>query len=109
MITVVKLEDFVVNHLFLPFTPDFIDYVDAEFGSIEFHVQQVSIERELRAKPENIIERLEAMPETKEKVFRRIKKFGGVAWYRYLDMSNPIIRWIKENLKEIKNETDRCR
>ena len=109
MITVVKLEDFVVNHLFLPFTPDFIDYVDAEFGSIEFHVQQVTIERELRAKPENIIERLEAMPETKEKVFRRIKKFGGVAWYRYLDMSNPILRWVKEHLKEIKNETDRCR
>ena len=106
MINVVKIEDFVVNQLFLPFTPEFIDYVDAEFGSIEFHLQQVSIERELRAKPEIIIERLEAMPETKEKAFRRIKKFGGVAWYRYLDMNNPIIRWVKENLKEIDDETD---
>lgn len=106
MITVVKLEDFVVNHLFLPFTPEFIDYANAEVGNIEFHVQQVSIERKLRAKPEIIIELLEAMPEAKEKVFRRIKKFGGVAWYRYLDMSNPIIRWVKENLKEIDDETD---
>ena len=37
--------------------------------------------------------------ETKERVFSRLKKFGGVKWYRYLDMRNPVIRWVNENLE----------
>lgn len=38
-------------------------------------------------------------PTAKELVFNRLKKFGGVKWYRYLDMSNQVIRWVNENLE----------
>lgn len=37
-------------------------------------------------------------PETKQRVFDRLRTCGGVKFYRYLDMSNPVIQYVKENL-----------
>lgn len=35
----------------------------------------------------------------KLEVFNALKESGGVKWYRYLDMNNPVIRWVNENLE----------
>ena len=54
----------------------------------------------LNKNPEKIIEILENKPYAKQRIFGRLKNFGGVKWYRYLDMGNTVIRWANENLEE---------
>ena len=97
METIYKLEDFVVSHMFRPYAQDFIcaDFVNERnlFESI-----QKAIESNLRRKPEHIIDLLEKKPETKERVFDRIKKFGGIKFYKYLNMDLELIKYIKRNL-----------
>lgn len=56
--------------------------------------------RQLKRHPEQIIEAIEQISGLKEKVMNRLKLFGGVKWYRYLDMSNPVIQWLNDNLEE---------
>ncbi len=89
MIEVYKIEDFVIEQLFFPYLPSLCP---SEYTK--------SVERKLMRNPEYIIQLLEENLDTKELVFNRIKRCGGVKWYRYLDMSNPVIRWVNENLEE---------
>lgn len=96
--TIYKIEDFVVNNMFLPYAPDFIG---EEFGSSLFKKVQYSLESELKKRPEFIIEMLEEMPETKKKVFNRLYGFGGVKFYKYLNMENEIIKYVNANLVEM--------
>ena len=100
METVYKIEDFVINHLFRPYAQDFI-YADFNYERAVFEAMQRTIEGRLQKKPEYIIELLESMPETKKRVFDRIRKFGGVKFYKYLNMENEVIKYVKSNLAEM--------
>lgn len=101
MIKIVKIEDFVINQLFLPYSTS-IHGVDGWHDSITEDKKYKDL---LRKSPEKIIEILSNKPLVKERVFERLRKCGGVKWYRYLDMSNPVIQWVNENLKEMDNGT----
>jgi deoxyadenosine/deoxycytidine kinase len=96
--TVYKIEDFVVEQMFRPYSPDFIE---AEYQSCLFKALHKTIESKLRKRPELIIELLEEMPETKKRVFDRIRKFGGIKFYKYLNMENEIIKYVNANLAEM--------
>lgn len=87
MIEAVKIEDFVLENMFYPFMPTLVYYSD------KYTVDDI------QEQPERILGLLETIPDFKEKVVRRLKRSGGVKWYRYLDMSNPVIRWVNENLE----------
>lgn len=100
MIEVLKIEDFAIRQLFLPYSVS-IYGVDGWHESI---AEDCKYKYMLSKNPEKIIEILNNKPLVKERVFNRIKKFGGVIWYRYLDMSNPAIRWVNENLEGIEYE-----
>ena len=95
---VFKLEEFVVNQMFRPYQPDFIE---AEYESYMYKTLAKTIESKLKKKPELIIELLESMPETKKRVFDRIRKFGGVKFYKYLNMENEVVKYVKSNLAEM--------
>ena len=94
MIEVYKIEDFVIEQLFRPYATHFIE----QYEDYDFRKKQRKIENALRKNPQLIIEMLNEIPEAKTLVINRLRKFGGVKWYRYLDMSNPIIQWVNENL-----------
>ena len=100
MIEVLKIEDFVIKQLFLPYSIS-IHGIDGWHESI---TEDCKYKYMLSKNPEKIIEILNNKPLVKERVFNPIKKFGGVKWYRYLDMSNPVIRWVNENLEGIEYE-----
>ena len=100
MIEVVKIEDFVINQLFKPYTPSLIPH--ERYGKDKTKMKQMEIK--LKKNPEKIMEILDNDQETKRRAFNRLRKFGGVKWYRYLDMSNPVIRWVNENLEEMEDE-----
>lgn len=89
MIECIKIEDFVINHMFRPYMPSICpsDY-------------QKKVESKLHSFPKYIIDILEKDQETKHLVFNRMKKCGGVHFYRYLDMSNPVIQYVKKGLEE---------
>lgn len=89
MIECLKIEDFVIYEMFRPYMPSICpgDY-------------QKKVERKLRHNQEYIIDILDKDPETKQRVFNRLRKFGGVKFYRYLDMSNPVIQYVKKGLEE---------
>lgn len=95
---VLKLEEFVISQMFRPFQPDFIE---AEYESLIYKSLAHTIETKLRKRPEYIIELLEEFPETKIRVFNRIAKFGGVKFYKYLNMETELIKYIKKNLAEV--------
>lgn len=96
MIEAVKIEDFVIEQVFMPYSPSITGTYDGNTPTDEFKKYKSM----LRKNPEKIIEILDGMPETKRRVFNRLQMFGGVKWYRYLDMSNPVIRWVNKNLEE---------
>lgn len=100
MIEVIKIEDFVIKQLFSPYSIS-IHGIDGWHESI---TEDCKYKYMLSKNPEKIIEILNNKPLVKEKIFNRIKKFGGVKWYRYLDMSNPVIQWVNENLEGIEDE-----
>lgn len=102
MIEVVKIEDFVIEQLFRPYMPSFETFEFFNHGIMyrDATSRQKIIEHNLKRKPELIIQMVEKIPELKERVMKRLKRCGGVKWYRYLDMSNPVIRWVNENVEE---------
>ena len=105
MIEVVKIEDFVIEQLILPYMPSLKEMCH-DYGMIyraRVYARKL-VMRNLRRNPDLIIHFLNENLETKERVFSRLKKFGGVKWYRYLDMSNPVIRWVNENLEGTEDE-----
>lgn len=51
-----------------------------------------------------IIQLFDDRPDIKEIAFNVLKESGGVKWYRYLDMNNPVIRWVNENLEGMEYE-----
>lgn len=101
MVEVVKIEDFVISQLFLPYSVS-IHGVDGWHDCIR---EDEKYKYMLKNNPEKIIELLSNKPLVKERVFGRLKKCGGVKWYRYLDMSNPVIRWVNKNLEEMEDGT----
>lgn len=96
MIEALKIEDFVIEQILMPYSPLITGTYDGNTPTDEFKKYKSM----LRKNPEKIIEILDGMPETKQRVFNRLRMFGGVKWYRYLDMNNPVIRWVNENLEE---------
>lgn len=90
MIECLKLEDFVINQMFHPY-----------MSSICPSDYQKQVERKLRKNPEYIIELLKKDSETKECIFSRLARCGGVKFYRYLDMDNAVIQYIKANLGDV--------
>ena len=101
MIEVVKIENFVIKQLFLPYSVS-IHGVDGWRESI---TEDEKYKYMLSNNPEKIIDLLSNKPLVKERVFERLKKFGGVKWYRYLDMNNPVIQWVNENLEGMDDGT----
>lgn len=101
MIEVLKIEDFVIEQLFRPY----MTMLNPP-GTDEKYMEtnQKSKESFLKKHPESIIKILDECPTAKELVFNRLKKFGGVKWYHYLDMSNPVIQWVNENLEGMEDE-----
>lgn len=97
MIEVVKIEDFVINEMFLPFIPSYTN----DCQNIQYRGM---IMRMLKKNPEQIIKLTEDVPGLKESVMQRLRYLGGVEWYRYLDTGNPVIQWVNENLNGIKGE-----
>ena len=95
MIECLEIENFVILHMFRPYMPSLIP---GEFQCLEYCKEQEKIELKLRSRPKYIIDILEKAPETKQRVFNRLRKCGGVKFYRYLDMNNPVIQYVKENL-----------
>lgn len=83
--------------MFRPYMPSLIP---GEFQSLEYCKEQEKVERKLRSHPKYIIDILEKDQETKQRVFDRLRKCGGVKFYRYLDMSNPVIQYVKKGLEE---------
>lgn len=97
MIECLRIEEFVITQMFRPYMGSMLP---GEFQSLEYCEEQEKIELELRTDPEHIIDILEKDPETKQRVFNRLRKCGGVKFYRYLDMSNPVIQYVKKGLEE---------
>lgn len=95
MIEVVKIEDFVVNQIFRPYMTRL-----SPPGTAENYMKtnQKSMEYFLRKHPESIIKMLDECPTARKLVFNRLRKLGGVKWYRYLDMDNPVIQWVNKNM-----------
>ena len=93
MIEVVKIEDFVIQQIFLPYFDEFTNN-----GELT-HYRGMML-KQLKRHPEQIIEAIEQISGLKEKVMNRLNLFGGVKWYRYLDMSNLVIQWVNDNLEE---------
>lgn len=103
MIEVVKIEDFVISQLFRPYMP-MLNPPGTDENYME--INQKSMESFLKKHPEAIIKMLNECPTAKKLVFNRLKKFGSVKWYRYLDMSNPVIQLVNDNL-EVNNGCSR--
>ena len=96
MIEAVRIEDFVINEMFLPFLPSYTN----DCQSIQYRGM---IMRMLKKNPEQIIKLTEDVPGLKESVMHRLEYLGGVEWYRYLDMSNSVIQWVNAGLDEVKD------
>lgn len=97
MIECLKIEDFVICQMFRPYMPSILP---GKFQCLEYCQEQEKIEHKLRSHPKYIIDILEKDRETKQRVFDRLRKCGGVKFYRYLDMSNPVIQYVKKGLEE---------
>ena len=97
MIECLRIEDFVIVNMFLPYMEKIIP---EEYESIKYKEKAYAIKQKLISDPEYIIDILEKNPEAKQCVFDRLRRCGGVKFYRYLDMSNPVIQYVKKGLEE---------
>ena len=97
MIECLKIGAFVICQMFRPYMPSILP---GKFQGLEYCQEQEKIEHKLRSHPKYIIDILEKDRETKQRVFDRLRKCGGVKFYRYLDMSNPVIQYVKKGLEE---------
>lgn len=104
MIECLEIENFVILHMFRPYMPSLLP---GEFQGLEYCEEQNRIERKLRSHPKYIIDILEKNPETKRRIFNRLRECGGVKFYRYLDMSNPVVQYVKKELEDILKERDK--
>lgn len=95
MIECFEIENFVICEMFRPYASNILP---GEFQSIEYCVEQMCIEKKLVQNPEYIIELMEEYPETKRLIFERINRFGGVNFYRYLDMNCDVIQYVQSEL-----------
>ena len=105
MIEVVNIENFVVNKLYVPYlakifknTEDFGNKITGKENILKYF-EECDMVRELQIDPNLIIQLFDDRPDIKEIAFNALKESGGVKWYRYLDMNNPVIRWVNENLE----------
>ena len=105
MIEVVNIENFVVNKLYVPYlakilknTEDFGNKITGKENILKYF-EECDMVRKLQIDPNLIIQLFDDRPDTKEIAFNALKESGGVKWYRYLDMNNPVIRWVNENLE----------
>lgn len=110
MIEVVNIENFVVNKLYVPYlakilknTEDFGNKITGKENILKYF-EECDMVRKLQIDPNLIIQLFDDRPDTKEIAFNALKESGGVKWYRYLDMSNPVIRWVNENLEVMEDE-----
>lgn len=100
MIEVVKIEDFVIQQIFLPYFNEFTNNGElAQYRGMML--------RRLKRHLEQIIEAVEEILGLKGKIMNRLKLFCGVQWYSYLDMSNPVIQWVNENLEGMEDDKTR--
>ena len=114
MIEVVNIENFVVNKLYVPYlakilknTEDFGNKITGKENILKYtgkenilkYFEECDMVRKLQIDPNLIIQLFDDRPDTKEIAFNALKESGGVKWYRYLDMNNPVIRWVNENLE----------
>ena len=105
MIEVVNIENFVVNKLYVPYlakilknTEDFGNKITGKENILKYF-EECDMVRELQIDPNLIIQLFDDRTDIKEIAFNALKESGGVKWYRYLDMNNPVIRWVNENLE----------
>ena len=110
MIEVVNIENFVVNKLYVPYLAKIFKNIE-DFGNeitgkenILKYFEECDMVRKLQIDPNLIIQLFDDRPDIKEIAFNALKESGGVKWYRYLDMSNPVIRWVNENLERMEDE-----
>ena len=87
----------MITQMFRPYMPSILP---GKSQGLEYFQEQEKIEHKLHSHPKYIIDILEKDPETKQRVFNRLRKCGGVKFYRYLDMSNPVIQYVKKGLGE---------
>lgn len=95
MIECFKIEEFVICQMFRPYMSGLLP---GDFQSEEYCKRQEQIEKKLRKTPEYIIELLEAFTETKRRVFEKLNRFGGVKFYRYLDMECDVVQYVQSEL-----------
>ena len=112
MIEVVNIENFVVNKLYVPYLAKIFKNIE-DFGNeitgkknIIKYFEECDMVRKLQIAPNLIIQLFDDRPDIKEIAFNALKESGGVKWYRYLDMNNPVIRWVNENLEGMEDERD---
>lgn len=110
MIEVVNIENFVVNKLYVPYlakilknTEDFGNKITGKENILKYF-EECDMVRKLQIDPNLIIQLFDDSPDTKEIAFNALKESGGVKWYRYLDMNNPVIRWVNENSEVMEDE-----
>ena len=110
MIEVVNIENFVVNKLYVPYLAKIFKNIE-DFGNeitgkenILKYFEEFDMVRKLQIDPNLIIQLFGDRPDIKEIAFNALKESGGVKWYRYLDMNNPVIRWVNENLEGMEDE-----
>ena len=109
-IEVVNIENFVVNKLYVPYlakilknTEDFGNKITGKENILKYF-EECDMVRKLQTDPNLIIQLFDDRPDIKEIAFNVLKESGGVKWYRYLDMSNPVIQWVNENLEGMEDE-----
>lgn len=110
MIEVVNIENFVVNKLYIPYlakilknTEDFGNKITGKENILKYF-EECDMVRKLQIDPNLIIQLFDDRPDIKEIAFNVLKESGGVKWYRYLDMNNPVIRWVNENLDGMEDD-----
>lgn len=85
----------MINQFFLPYASSIHEITGWHEGLDE----DFKYKNMLSKNPDKIIEILENKLNVKQRVFNRLRHCGGVKWYRYLDMSNPVIQWVNKNLE----------
>lgn len=104
MCEIVKIEGFVIKKLYIPYLckifgcADFEDSIRGRENILQY-IEEVETLNKLENDPSLIIQMFDDKPDIKQMAFSKLKEAGGVTWYRYLDMDNPVIRWVNENLE----------
>lgn len=110
MIEIVSIENFVVNNLYVPHLAKIFKNIE-NFGNeitgkenIIKYFEECDMVRKLQVDPNLIIQLFDDRPDIKEIAFNALKESGGVKWYSYLDMNNPVIQWVNESLEGMEDE-----